>query len=136
MVDALRRAHRMAATDGFVIDVHPTDAPAVVDVGDLEVGPLDAGDASSRHAAASDALTAAVAARLFERIAVVEFDFHTYADTIDELRDFIAQTWKTTRIGEPTVEAARAALAAAESGVRPRTRERVQLTTLRPLALR
>src|SRR5262245_28724754 len=136
MVDALRRAHRMLARDGYLVDIHPTDAPAVVEVGDLDVGPLDTGDASARHAAASGALIASVAARLFESITVLEFDFCTYGDTIDELRDFVAQTWRSSRIGEPTVEAARAALAAAEHGVRPRTRERVQLTTLRPLALR
>jgi hypothetical protein len=133
MVDALRRAHRWVAPDGYLVDIHPTDTRAVVQVGDLDVGPLDDRDAPARHAAASDALTTVVALRLFEPVAVVEFDFHTYADSVEELRDFVARTWKTTRIGEATVAAAHTAHAGAPTGVRPRTRERVVLTTLRPV---
>ena len=134
MVDALRRAHRWVAPDGYLVDVHPTDTRAVVRVGDLVVGPLDDADAPARHAAAGDALTAAIALRLFERIAAVEFDFHTYADSAEELKDFIARTWGTTRIGQATADAAHAAHMRAPAGVRPRTRERVVLTTLRPLS--
>src|SRR5262245_33766937 len=134
MVDALHRAHRWIAPDGYLVDIHPTDVRAVVQVGDLDVGPLDDGDAPARHAAAGDALTAIVADRLFERIAVVEFDFHTWADNVEELRDFVARTWRTTRIGQTTAEAAHGAQMRAPAGVRPRTRERIALTTLRPLA--
>ena len=134
MVDALRRAHRWVAPDGYLVDIHPTDVRAAMQVGNREIGPLDDGDAPARHAAAGDALNTVVTLGLFERIAIVEFDFHTYADSAEELRDFVASTWGKTRIGQTTTDAAHAAHVCAARGVRPATRERVAWTTLRPLA--
>jgi len=94
MVDALKRAHRMVALDGCILDMHPTDAPATVQVGALTVGLVDSGDAISRHAAAETALTTVVDAGLFDVANIVDFKFYTYGDTIEELRDYIAENWR------------------------------------------
>jgi hypothetical protein len=131
MVDALKRAHRMLSLDGCILDIHPTDAPASVQVGALTVGSVESGDAIRRHAAAGTALTTVVDARLFDVAGIVAFNFYTYGDTIEELRDYIAENWRDARIDEHTVEAARSAISAAPTGVRPRTLEQVRLTTLR-----
>ena len=134
MVDALRRAHRMVTRDGTVVDVHPSDVPASMEVGAHAIGHVDAGDAPLRHAAAEAAVKTVVDAGLFEVDAVVSFDFYTYGDTVEELRDYIVENWRNARIDDDIVERAKRALRGAGVGVRPRVLERVRLTTLRPIA--
>ena len=131
MVDALRRAHRIVTPDGCVIDMHPTASAAWVEVAGTPIGRVDAGDAPLRHAAAAAALKTIVDERRFDVAAAVDFDFYTYGDTIEELRDYIVGNWRNARIDETTLERCREALRAAP-GVRPRVLERVRLTTLRP----
>jgi hypothetical protein len=131
MVDALKRAHRMVSLDGCIVDIHPTEAPASVRVGTLTVGLVDGGDATIRHKAAGNALATVVDAGLLAVADVVDFDFYTYADTIEELRDYIARNWRNARIDEETVAAARTVIRDAPAGVRPCTLEHVRLTTLR-----
>lgn len=125
----------MVVLDGRILDIHPTEEPALVQMGERTIGPVDGGDAPVRHAAAGAAVTTVVRDGLFDVDGVVDFEFYTYADTIEELRDYIAENWGSTRIDDRTVKAARAALAAGPAGVRPRTLERVRLTVLRPLGV-
>jgi len=103
-----------------------------MEVGLDVIGPVDAGDAPLRHAAAEAALKTVVDDGLFEVDGVVGFDFYTYGDTVEELRDYIVENWRNARINEDIVDRARRALRAAPVGVRPRVLERVRLTTLRP----
>jgi hypothetical protein len=134
MVDALRRAHQWLTPDGVVVDVHPTAEPATtVDIDGEAIGPVQAGDAPLRHAAADAAVRTVVGDRLFAADPVVEFDFFTYGDTIDELRDHIVENWRSGQISEDVMHRSRDALARARSSVKPRVLERVRLTTLRPL---
>ena len=130
MVDALRRARRLLTSDGLVVDLHPTASNETVEVGDRVTGFVDAGAALRRHSAASHALEAAVFEGLFSIVATRRFDFFTYGDSIDELRDYILENWRDTTLAADTVERTRAALAEAP-GVRPRVREHVQATALR-----
>jgi hypothetical protein len=134
MVDALRRAHRMVRPRGFVVDLHPTAELAAVEVGARSTGHIEGGDAPLRHAAAGAALVTVLEAGLFAVEKAVDFTFYTYADTIDELRDYIAENWANARIDDTVVERTRDALSHAP-GVRPRVRERVRLTRLHPIAL-
>lgn len=120
----------MLAANGWVVDLHPTPEPAFLEVGTSAIGRVDAGDAPLRHAAAGAALETVVAEGLFAVAAVVDFEFCTYGDTIDELRDYIVETWRDVRMDDETVQRTRAALRAAPAGVRPRVREHVRLTTL------
>ena len=133
MVDALRRAHQMLQPSGCLVEVHPTAAAASVEVGARTTGGVDAGDAPLRHAAAGAALTTVVEAGLFAVDRAVDFTFCTYGDTIEELRDYIVENWTNARIAKAVVDRTRDALRDAP-GTRPRVREHVRLTTLRPLA--
>jgi hypothetical protein len=136
MVDALRRAQQMMTANGVVVDVHPTAGAAAVQIDGRTTGHVDGGDAPRRHAAADAALKTAIEKGLFTRIATAEFDFFTYGDTIEQLRDYIAETGRNARIDDETVARTRDALLAAPPGSRPRVRERVRLTTLRPITRR
>jgi hypothetical protein len=130
MVDALRRAREWVTPQGCVIDVHPTAIPAILEVGNRRIGALAGGDAPERHARASEAVTSAIDAGLFTVAAEVDFLFYTYGDSIGELRDFIADHWRSTRITEELVEQVES-LRADPSAGSPRVVERVRLTALR-----
>jgi hypothetical protein len=132
MVDALRRAHRIVKPGGWVVDIHPTATHAAVEVADRRIGPVDAGDAPLRHTAAGVALAAAVEERLLAVDRTSDFIFHTYGDTIDELRDYIADNWRNARIDGDTVNRTRQALRAMP-GAKPRVREHVAITRFRVL---
>src|SRR6185295_3808450 len=130
MVDALRRAHRMLIRDGCVVELHPSATRASVDVGGWNTGYVDAGDAPLRHAAAGVAVATAIQEGLFVVDREVVFDFHTYGDSIEELRDYVVENWRDGHIDDDTVERTRQMLSDAAPGTRPRLRERVHLTTL------
>jgi hypothetical protein len=132
MVDALRRAHRIVAAGGLVVDLHPSASPATIDVDGRATGSVSAADGPLRHAAAGAAIAAAVDDGLFAVQRVVEFFFYTYADTIEELREYIEENWRDAHVDGETIRRTTSALAEAP-GVRPRSRERVILTVLSPL---
>jgi hypothetical protein len=131
MVHALRRAHRLLAADGCLLDLRPTPQAAGIEVGDDRIGPLDSEKAQGRHAAAGAALAAVIELGLFDIQGVREFTFRRYGDSIVELRDYISSNWKDSRVGDAlaarTREAARASPAAML-----RVSEQVQMTKLRP----
>jgi hypothetical protein len=131
MVDALRRAHRMVKPDGCVVDLHPTAAPAPVEAGGMTTGHVDGGDAPLRHAAAGVAIAAAIEDGLFTIERSTTFAFYTYAGTIDELREYVEENWRNATIDDVTVDRTREALRD-RPGARPRTREDVIITRLRP----
>ena len=133
MVDALHRAHAMLVASGRLVDLHPTEIPAEVRVGAVPVGVVEGGDACERHAAAGGAISTVVDTGWFEVDGRRTFEFFTYGDTIEELRDYVYENWRDARIADATVTRARAALRDAPRGTRPSVLERVQLTVLRPL---
>ena len=131
MVDALRRVRGMVTVDGTVVDVHPTASASAIEVETEVTGYIDACDAPLRHAAADAAVAAAVRDGLYAIEQAVEFTFYTYGATIDELREYIRDSWRDARIDEATVGRTRDALRRFP-GSRPRSRERVVVTSLRP----
>lgn len=132
MVDALRRAHHLVKASGWVIDLHPTEDPAVIMVADACAGAVDTGGAKGRHRAATKAIAAAAREGLYAIEDSTEFDFSAYADSLDELQQHIVDDWLEARIGDATMAEARRLLGGAP-GVNPRVRERVVITRLRPL---
>jgi hypothetical protein len=134
MVDALRRAHRLLRPDGCVVDLHPTAAHAIVEVGTQTIGDVDADDGPLRHAAAGDALNSVVDAGFYAVERSFEFSFYTYADTIEDLREYVEQNWLHARINDSIVRSTNQVLCATPGG-RPRVREQVRLTRLRPLSV-
>lgn len=131
MVDALRRAHRALRPRGRVIDLHPTSTHASVEAGREITGHVEAGDAPRRHAAATEALATIVRDGVFDVERALEFTFYTYGDSIDELAEYIAENWRNARIDDDTIARTRDALRGG-LGVKPRVRERVLATRLRP----
>ena len=133
MVDALRRAREIVTATGVVVDIHPTADRATVRVGAAVAGPVETADAPARHQAATDAVGAAVAMGLFRLDTASEFDFDSYADTIEELAEHIDEDWRDARIGDDTIRRVRQLLVTADA--KPSVRERVRLAVLRPLPL-
>lgn len=129
MVDALRRVHGMVKPTGFVVDIHPTAELAVMLVGDTPAGVVESPAGSARHQAATDAIAVAVRAGWFVVEEPSEFDFYTWGDTVEELRDFILANWRDTAIADETVARAKAMLSL---GATPRVRERVSICRLIP----
>ena len=131
MVDALRSAHRALHARGSVVDIHPTGSIATIEVDGVQAGKVDAGDASTRHNAATAAILQTVHDRLFEIESFREFTFYTYGDSAEELRDHVADSWRDARIDEDTVRRMRAALQT-DARAKPRISERVRITKLTP----
>ncbi|MDH4066610.1 MAG: hypothetical protein OEW19_19585 [Acidobacteriota bacterium] len=133
MVHALRRAHGLVQPSGCLVDIHPTADLAVMLVGDTPVGVVESPAGAARHQAAADAIAAASDEGWFAVEGASEFDFYTYGDTVEELRDFILANWRDTALAEDTVARARSLLA---PGVATRVRERVAICRLVPRAMR
>jgi len=131
MVDALRRARGWLRRTGFLIDLHPTSAVAAVVVGGTIAGPLQTGSAPTRHQEATDAIASVVRERLFTLDDEMDFEFSTYADTLEELQEHILEDRRESRIGDDTMVRAQVLLDNAP-GVRPRVRERVSASRLLP----
>lgn len=128
MVDALKRTRSWLRPGAPLVDLHPMAAPALVIVGDTIAGPIDNGAAPARHQAATDAIAEAVNNGLFRIGDTIEFDFSTYADTLDELQDYIVSEWREGRIGDTTMMRARQLGPSADR--KPRARERVSASRL------
>lgn len=121
MVDALRRAHRAVVPDGAILDLHPTATDATVELGGQVVGYVDAGDASARHAAATHAIQQILVEQLADVTFSTEFTFLTYGDSIDELREYVIESWRDATISRTIQSAGKACI-----------REHVRLTKLHP----
>lgn len=118
MVDALRRARRWLRRDGCLIDIHPTPLPATIEVDGVPIGHVETADGPARHAAADAAVAVALRDALFVAAGSDLFDFYTYADSLDELREHIEANWRDARV-----------LAGVTDG-RPRAHEQVRITKL------
>ena len=131
MVHALHRAHSLLASGGRLVDLHPSIETARVEADGISIGTLDAEQADRRHAAADAALARVLDAGLFAVEREGEFWFWTYGDTIDELRDHVHSSWQHTRVGDPLIARARAAVQV-DRGTVLRIAEHVRISRLRP----
>ena len=137
MVDALCRVHHWLKSDGYLIDLRPADTIPTVVVGShaeqYVVGPLTVDpERQRRHAAADRALGNVLDRHLFLLTDEREFVFHRYADSADELRDYIADKWKETRLDD-TIRLRTAAALTEKPGRRLWLRERVAIRRLRSI---
>jgi hypothetical protein len=140
MVDALRRAHGWLRPAGFVVDIRPTAEPAYLEV-QLPSGIAAAGRVSdvndqvgpnARHARADTALAVALARGWFVSELRVEFSFHRYAESVDEIRDHVHGEWLGANIDDEALERA-ARVQATDPEARLRVREQVGIARLRPV---
>jgi hypothetical protein len=140
MVDALDRAHGWLRPEGFLVDIRPTAEPAYLEV-ELAAGVVTAGRVgdvnqdvgpNARHARADTALATAIERGWFVHELRLEFAFHRYAETVEELRDHVHGDWMGARIAAQALQRA-AALARSEPGARLRVREQIAVARLRPV---
>src|SRR5262245_38958692 len=138
MVHALRRAHSVLDPGGMVVDIHPTPEPAHLEVatGSAFLHVADRVDNGSvtgprrRHMAADAAIEACVTGGLFKRDGETKFTFHTYANTVDELLDFLTTKWKQLHFDDAAMQRARSLQARRPTSVITVT-ERVAVCRLR-----
>jgi hypothetical protein len=137
MVDALCRTRGWLKPDGRLIDVRPAHTiPEVVIGSDAHatvIGLLTVeAERHERHAAANNALDDVLVRQLFVLEESREFAFLRYADSAEELRDYIAERWKQTRLDDGTCLRTAAALRD-QPGARLWLRERVAIRRLKPV---
>jgi len=139
MVDALRRARRWLKPDGVLIDLRPTsDLLIGVEVGAADgwtqAGLLTVEDARrARYAAADLSMVTALDRGWFALEHERRLDFLRYADSPDEMRDYIAGNWRQTSLG-PETHARAVALHSRRPASRVRLVERLVMRSLRPAA--
>jgi hypothetical protein len=137
MVDALCRTRSWLKPDGRLIDLRPAHTIPEVVIGSGEhatvIGVLTVeAERHERHAAADQALDDVLDRQLFVLEELREFAFLRYVDSAEELRDYIAERWRQTRLDDATCLRTAAALRD-RPGARLWLHERVAIRRLRPL---
>jgi len=136
MVHALEKIQRLLKPDGILIDIHPPPEPSSIEVrirGEaIPAGWLHESDDYAEYEDADDALARVVRSGLF----VVErggaFDLVTHADTLAELRAYVAEEWEEARIDDITAMRAEDLLSTPERDKEVILRESVRIARLRP----
>ena len=106
MVHALEKISQLLQPDGILLDIHPTNEMAAIAVRLREqlipAGWLNESDDYVEYEWADEALQRIVDDRRFvlERVGTFEFVWH--ADTLSELRAYLAEEWKDAIIDEMT----------------------------------
>jgi hypothetical protein len=136
MVDALDRIHGLLDPDGRLVDLHPTVERAHLELESsdgttLHPGDLISEDARDRHERADRAVARVIADGLFTMEAVVEVSFRRYADSIDELRGYVAARSTGARFDDRTVKAVHDTH---RPGAALWLREQLRVTKLRPVS--
>lgn len=107
MVHALEQIHFLLKPDGILIDIHPLAEPPPIDVRLGEkvqtVGWVREVDDYCEYVAADEALQTAVFRNLYSWQNQGTFTFTTYADTILDLRDHLAETWTDAIIDDNVI---------------------------------
>ena len=94
MVHALQEIRRLLRPRGLLIDIHPTLAPKLIEVHHGEIITFSApvpGQTFRDIQVADDALAQVIQDGLFRIEQAREFEWRTYASSIAELRDYLAQ---------------------------------------------
>ncbi|MCA9970972.1 MAG: hypothetical protein KC425_12190 [Anaerolineales bacterium] len=134
MVHALQQAAALVKPGGRFIDIHPHPAEPdiLVRLGDEEqrAGWLYEHDERVEYAQADAALETAVARGLFRVARRETFVFNTYADSVADLRAYLAENWTDARLDEPVARRAEELLRAPQPGEIV-LRERVRIARLR-----
>jgi hypothetical protein len=137
MVHALETIHRLLKPDGLLIDIHPTSEPASIEVRSgpytTLAGWVQEPDDYAEYDLADAALARVVAGGLFrvERQGVFEFVWH--ADTLDDLRAFMAEDWKEATIDDITAGRIEERMSTPERDKEIVVRESIRIARLKPL---
>jgi hypothetical protein len=147
MVDALNRTRRWLRSDGCLIDLHPADESAYVEVRRQAAGGRSAGlrpiavrvgevedesDAKGplgRHHAADLALDEAIAKHGWSLGARATFSFSAEADSAGEVDGYLRRKWRAAHLDAGTIGRANA-LAREHPGATVRVIEQVVITRM------
>ena len=106
MVHALEKIQRLLKSDGKLIDIHPSGAPVALGVRISErifpAGWIKETNDFVEYAWAAEALASVVNSRLFAVEKQDLFTFCTYADSVNELREYLAEEWKDAILDDIT----------------------------------
>jgi hypothetical protein len=100
----------MLVTDGYLIDIHPNGEPVEftrpLGAGDHPIGHLQESDDYIEYRQTDEALEVIVEKGMFCVEQAGEFEFRTYADSFDELKDFLDANWSDAIITEEVATSA------------------------------
>ncbi len=137
MVHALEKIRRLLEPDGVLIDIHPTPEPSSIEVRigkrTIPAGWLHESDDYAEYEAADDALARAAQRGLYVVERQGTFAFVTYADTVAELRDYVAEEWEEARVDDVTAMRAEELMSTVERDKEVILREPVRVARLRPI---
>jgi hypothetical protein len=106
MVHALETIHDLLKPGGILLDIHPTNEPAAIDVRLREqiipAGWLSESDDYVEYEWADAAVAAAVDRRLFTQERSGTFAFVWHADSMSALRAYLAEEWKDAIVDDVT----------------------------------
>lgn len=106
MVHALETIHDLLKPDGILLDIHPTNEPAAIVVRLREqiipAGWISESDDYVEYEWADEAVSVAVNDGLFTQEQWGTFEFVWHADSMDELRAYLAEEWKDAVIDDVT----------------------------------
>ena len=106
MVHALETIHARLKPGGILLDIHPTNEPATIDVRLREqiipAGWISESDDYVEYEWADEAANAAVNGGLFTQERCGTFKFIWHADSMNELRAYLAEEWKDAIIDDVT----------------------------------
>lgn len=106
MVHALETIHDLLKPDGILLDIHPTNEPAAIVVRLREqiipAGWISESDDYVEYEWADEAVSVAVNDGLFTQEQCGTFEFVWHADSMDELRAYLAEEWKDAVIDDVT----------------------------------
>jgi hypothetical protein len=106
MVHALEKISQLLKPDGLLLDIHPTNEPAAMAVRLREqiipAGWLSESDDYVEYEWADEALQRVVDDRRFALERGGTFEFVWHADTLNDLRAYLAEEWKDAIIDDLT----------------------------------
>ena len=107
MVHALEQIHGLLKPKGHLIDIHPNDELnefiLPIDGRENFIGHMQETDDYIEYRQADEAIETAVSRGLFQVLKTGEFEFRTHADSIDELKTFIEESWSDAVVTEEVV---------------------------------
>ena len=107
MVHALEQIYDLLKPEGHLIDIHPT-GELVKFIRPLNgqehfMGNLQETDNYIEYRQADEALETAVSKGLFQVLETKEFNFHTYADSFENLKAFLEESWSDAVIPDDII---------------------------------
>lgn len=112
MVHALEQIYELLKPGGQLIDIHPNGELVEFHyvLGDVEhlLGYMLETDDYIEYRQADEALEIAINRELFHLDVTGEFEFRTYADSFDEMQEFLNENWSDANITDEVVASAMA----------------------------